>query len=156
MASPNTIQRLLPRHYQIIELYVSGLYTHQQIADIVGMKSRHGVTCIINSPAAQDLIAKKRASISANRDNMIAQREVDVLDRAKRALEVASEDASRVLVEGLLDEDPRIRNKSANDILDRVGLARVSKEEKSVKGAVIVMDTETAARIQQTLELDND
>jgi len=155
MAHVHDVSRLLPRHYKIIDMYLSGKYTHQQIADSLDM-DRKSVTAIISMPSMQDEIAKRRVIQNSQVDEVLVIDRINQVDTARSLLEEASINAAGTLIDCLLSGDEKMKNKSANDILDRVGISRVQKNENVNKTSVLFIDAETAARVHKTFELDSD
>lgn len=149
------ITSLLPRHYKIIDLFLDGIYKHSEIAEEVGVTSVT-VKNVLAMPAAQDIIARRRKAKEEIKDTVSARTELDSVDDARRVLNENARVAAEVLIDSLFCEDDRIRTKGANDVLDRVGVSRVMKNENTNKSAVLVIDTEMADRILSTLKLDSD
>lgn len=113
--APVGIQRMLPRHNKIMDLYLAG-HDVKVIAETVGTSTAQ-VSMTINSPLFQHTATKRRAEMKME--------EVGSLDRqahmakAQSILEQASEKAASTL-EGLLEsEDESIRFRGATAILDR-------------------------------------
>ena len=117
----NSINRLLPRHFKILDLALQGL-SRTQIADEMEM-SPVGIGLILNSPKFQDELARRRTEIDKKSDEGLATN----LANAKEILSNAAEDAAQVHVDLLNSEDDRVKQFSANQVLDRVGLARAEK-----------------------------
>jgi len=117
----NSINRLLPRHFKILDLALQGL-SRTQIAERMEM-SPVGVGLILNSPKFQDELARRRTEIDKKSDEGLATN----LANAKEILSNAAEDAAQVHVDLLNSEDDRVKQFSANQVLDRVGLARAEK-----------------------------
>lgn len=117
----NSINRLLPRHFKILDLALQGL-SRTQIASEMEM-SPVGVGLILNSPKFQDELARRRTEIDKKSDEGLATN----LANAKEILSNAAEDAAQVHVDLLNSEDDRVKQFSANQVLDRVGLARAEK-----------------------------
>ena len=109
------VKRLKARHHQIIGLMLAGL-TQSQIAERMEMTAR-GVRNIQGSPIFQDELARRRAIVERETDEHIAL----VPARARQIMEDHAADAARTIVNGLEDPDPRVRQASANSILDRMG-----------------------------------
>ena len=133
------IQRLLPRHYRILDLVLSGQYTVKAIAQQMDM-SPQAVSLIINSPVFQHQLARRRREIEKQRDESLSI----ALAEAQEELKRAAPQAARVHAELLEDEDPRVRQSSANAILDRVGLGKQQIQQGQV--SITVLD-ENALRL---------
>ena len=147
--------RLLPRHFKILDLYMSGSMNYKQIAEEVGV-SPMTVHRIVNMPNVQKDLSIRRNKKSADIDTLDTISLSSTVDSARRLLEESAEEAAERLVGGLVSSDERIVNKSANDLLDRVGISRVSKQDIASKSTVLILDDKMAARIQKSLELDTD
>jgi len=148
------MQQLLPRHYKIIDLFLDGSWNNMEIAEKVGV-TPVTVKNVLAMPATQDIIAKRRKTKTEIKDTVSARLELDQVDIARKKLNDAATQAAETLIESLFSEDDKLRNKGANDILDRIGIARVAKNENTNKSAVLVLDADTAERIMSTLILDN-
>ena len=118
--------------------------------------TRITVTRILGMPSAQDVIARRRHTQMARVDEHQKLDRISTINTARALMEEAAEGAAATLVENLLSGDEKLRNKSANDILDRVGIARVQKNDNTNRSAVLVIDADMAKLIHQTLELDKD
>jgi len=109
--SQNELQRLLPRHHEIIKMCLCGI-TRNDIASTLKM-SPEGVGLIINSPLFQDELARQR-EMQIRKDSEV--RSNDALD----ILQNAAADAAQKHVNLLDSDDERVVQASANAILDRV------------------------------------
>jgi len=108
------LQRLLPRHYSILDLTLAG-NGPAEIAQALGMTAT-GVGLITRSAIFQHELSRRREKIEKKIDEGL----VSIPVRAKQTLEQNSLLAAERMV-GLLDaEDPRVVQQSAKDILDRV------------------------------------
>lgn len=145
----------MPRHYKIIDLFLEGTYSHSQIAEMVDV-TPVTVKNVLSMPSAQDIIARRRENIEETKDTMNSIQETSAAESARRILDEASQLAASQLVENLLSGDEKMRNKASNDILDRIGVARVTKNDNTNKSMVLVLDAAMADRINRTLEIDLD
>ena len=148
-----SLQDLLPRHHKIIDLFLDGQWSHSQIASKVGV-SPVTVKNVLAMPATQDIIARRRKMKEEIKDTISAREELDYVETARQVLNENAKVAAEALIESLFSEDEKLRNKGANDVLDRIGLARVTKNENQNKSMVLTLDAETASRILETLSLD--
>src|SRR5690606_16804416 len=82
---PREIQRLLPRHYQIMDLLVEGL-TQQQIADYFNV-TRQAINLVCNSPVFKHELARRRAERIKRQDIQAGIETANAIDRAKLILE---------------------------------------------------------------------
>jgi len=110
-------KRLNERHQRIKDLYLMGI-GRKEIAGELGM-SPQAVSMIINSPLFQHSIAGKREELEDEKREIMGGE----LVRAREVLERASLRAAETHEELLDHEDPRVRQKSADSILDRVGIS---------------------------------
>jgi hypothetical protein len=152
---PNELlEKIMPRHHQILDLAVMG-WDRQEIARECGL-APSTVSRVLAQPRIQHMLAVRKKKLQEQTDCMAEIVDRDCLETARRMLDEASELASGILVEQLLCGDSKERAKAANDILDRVGIARVTKNENRNKTSVLMVDAETAERIMKTRELDVD
>jgi len=107
-------QKLLPRHFRLVELFLQGL-DHKHIAQMLGMTPQ-GVMLVYNSPLVQDELARRRVHQQATIDEGTA---VD-LSKVRQKFELAAEQAADVQIDLLGAEKDDIRLKASNSILDRV------------------------------------
>jgi len=132
MSAQHEIQRMLPRHYKILDLVLAGHGT-AEIAQAVDM-SPQAISLITNSSIFQHEVSQRRQSITKSVDEQLALAPV----RAKALLDRNAEKAAQVHID-LLDEDkcpdPRVRQASANAILDRV-----FGDSKNQKSQVVMLD----------------
>lgn len=110
----NEIERLLPRHYTIMDLAMGG-NGPKEIAQVLEMTPQ-AISGIMNSPIFQDSIAKRRDAMQKEMDSNLAM----VPNRAKELLDASSYKAAAKHVELVDHPDARIAQKSASEILDRV------------------------------------
>lgn len=137
------IQRLLPRHYTIVELTLSG-YGPKEIAQALGMTPQ-AVTIITKSPNFQAELSRRR------QDQEKQSNEVHALGviQSRKMLEEASVMAAQTHI-SLMDPeycpDPKIRQTSASKILDLV-----LDDQRGPKN-VIVMQPGSLLLLQQALK----
>jgi hypothetical protein len=131
------------------------MWTHKEIAEKVGVAPLT-VHNVLKSPEVQNKIALRRARKNELKDELDVVVAVDTVEKARHKLSAEAAKAASVLIDNLLDDDCRIRNKSANDILDRVGISRVSKTDVDTKTSVLILDATQAANLQRSFELDRD
>lgn len=111
-----SIQRLLPHHFQILDMVVAG-HEAKTIAQALD-KSVGSVNSVIRSPLFQLELTKRRA---ANSEVTIGGLDRSAhMNKAMSLLEAAGEKAANTLTDLLEDKDPSIQLRSANSILDRV------------------------------------
>jgi citrate lyase gamma subunit len=139
------LQRLLPRHYQILELYLAG-HGPKEIAQVVEMTPQ-AITLITKSPLFQSEASRRRANIEAKTDEQLA----NVPAIAKQVLENASLEAAMVHVENMGSTDPRVRHASAEAILTRA----VGDKKDQSAGPSIQINVESLQILQLALEESN-
>ena len=110
----NEIQRMLPHHQKILDLTLAG-YRLKDIAQAVDMTTA-GVSLILNSPIFQDELARRRAVRNEHTDTQASLQ----LTKARDLLEENVVKAAQVHVDLLTCDDPKVRQTSADRILERV------------------------------------
>jgi hypothetical protein len=88
--SPNDLQRLLPRHFKIIELALDG-NDRQTIAQVLEI-SPQTVSNVLNTPLVQDELSKRRANVTKKVD----EGRVAVAMEARRVIEDSAVQAALV------------------------------------------------------------
>lgn len=109
------VQRILPRHFQIIDMAVAG-HDNKTIAQTTG-SSIGQVNLILRSPVAQSEIARRRKESSEA--TILGLDRSAILGKARSILDQATEHAAVTLENELLADKPEVRIKAANSILDR-------------------------------------
>ena len=127
------LQRLLPRHFQILELCLQG-YSTKDIAQAVSLTPQ-AISLITNSPLFQDALARRRSERQAIGDEEAVQAEVEALDLLRKH----SKDAAQVQVDLLEAPDGRVALVSANSILDRV-LGKAPPEAQSSAPVMVLAE----------------
>jgi hypothetical protein len=139
--SQHELQRLLPRHYQILDLWLGG-HGPKEIAQAVEMTPQ-AITLITKSPLFQAEAARRRSNVEAKTDDRLAS----VPSLAKEVLEQASLEAAMVHVENMGNADPRLRYQSAEAILTRT----IGEKKDSQSQPAIQITVENLNLIQQAL-----
>lgn len=137
------LRRILPRHFQILELYLQG-YRPIDIAQVVQM-SPSAISIITNSPLFQDEVARRRESREKLNDQMAVVEKADTELKAQQVLEKASVRAAQVHVDLLTNPNAKIAQASANAILDRV------VDKKVDRGTTIIIDKAAIELLQLVL-----
>lgn len=110
------VQRLLQRHYKIIDLAAAG-HDVKTIAETLGMKP-HSVGLILKSPLVQHELAKVR---QRSKESEILGMDREALrGKTLSILEQASVKAAEVVQELLDDVNPTVRLRASDSILDRI------------------------------------
>ena len=122
----NELQRLLPRHFRMLDLCLQGL-SRNDIALVCGV-TPESVGLVINSPLFQDELARRRQGQYIENKDKRTLNEGEALD----ILQKASAKAANRHVELLDSDNERTVQASANAILDRV-LAVKGSEVGAVK-----------------------
>lgn len=138
------IERLLPRHYKILELASEG-HGRKEIAQVMGM-TPEAIGQILNAPLVQNRLAELRVDREKTRKENLAQG----VHKAQQILEEASSQAAQTHVDLLTHDDARVRQNSANAILDRV------LENKSNASTVVVIEAEKLQVLQIALQQSDD
>jgi transcriptional regulator len=138
------LKKLLPRHYKIMELFLDGL-SYKEVADTLGMTPQ-AIQLISKSPLFQNELARRResheTSLSKTRTEAQSEAQAILNQNARKAAETEAD---------LLDEDdPSIRRKSAEAILDRV-LGKGDQQQSSV----VHINTESLQLLQLALKEEN-
>lgn len=147
-AVPN-IQRLLPRHFKIIELFLAG-HSIATIAEALEMSSG-AVSLILKSPLIQHELATARKQ---SREPEVLALDRDALrSKVNSILETATVKAAAVQVELLDNPNPAIALKASTSILDRV-----YGDQKSAGGGGLVINitAENVALVNQALKESQD
>lgn len=110
------IQNLLPRHFKILELAAAG-HDYRTIAKTLDMAPT-SVSLVVNSPMAQAELARMRRE--SKESTVLGLDRSAIQGKARSILEQASEKAANVQEELLVNDDPSIRLRSSQAILDRV------------------------------------
>ena len=111
------IQRMLPRHFKMVDLHVAGL-TNRAIAEILGCTPT-SVSIVLRSP-----IVKKEVQIRLyeSRDNPkgTIHQEIEAADdRARNLIVESAPNAAAVLVDLLDADDDSVKLRASGSILDR-------------------------------------
>lgn len=122
------IQRLMPRHFQILELTLGG-NGPKEIAQALGMTPQ-AISLITNAPNFQSELARRRETIESKSNDMMALGS----QRARQMLEEASTLAVQVHVDLLDAADPKVQQTSASKILDLV----LGKSDQNQKPTIVM------------------
>lgn len=113
--NPKEIQRMMPRHFQMLDLKVAGL-PNKQIAAAVGC-STSSVDIVARSPLFRAEL--NRRLNNRNKDAVVQEIEA-FAGKARSILEQSSEKAAETSVDLLDSPDDSIRHRASVSILDRV------------------------------------
>lgn len=113
--SSKEIQRLVPRHFRMLDLKMAG-YTNKQIADVVNC-SEGSVKIISRSPL---FIAEINRRLSTRNENKAEEEVLAYASKARIILEKSGENAATTQVDLLESDDDSVRLRASGSILDRV------------------------------------
>lgn len=145
--SYSVVQRLLPRHHRIIDLHLQGL-SAKDIAQETGLKKRQ-VLNIINSPVFQSQLSLRRSKIEDQVEETILKAQDDVLETLKKN----TLSAVNRLVEISGSDNEAVARQAANDILDRGGYPKTSRQENDVSQTLILEDKQAQVIAEALKEL---
>jgi len=152
-----TLQKLLPRHYAIIDLFLDGNLSISQIASHPSVQlTTAAIRNIRNSPTFQHELSLRRSQRNALHDELDVRDDISKQNLTAQIIEENTEQAAEKIVELLSSHDDSIQLRSAAELLDRGGFPKLSKMENSVKAAVVVLSKEDLHRIERTINLDNE
>lgn len=133
--SPHGIQRLLPRHFRILEMVLAG-HDNTTISKTLGISTR-SITMLKQSPLFQTELVRRREN--SKEETMLTLDREAIMGKARSILENASLEAAET-VEGLMySDDDSIKFRAAESILDRVF---GKKGEASNSGVVVNISAE--------------
>jgi len=137
------LQRLLPKHYKILDLVLAG-WIQRKIADELGL-SYVGVSNIVTSRVFQAELARRREEQNQRIDRTESVRQMSV----REILEGATVEAAEKQVGLLRSPNVRVQQMAAMDILDRGGCSKTSRSEGKNFAANIVLMPKSVERINQ-------
>ena len=140
------IQKLMPRHYKILDLSIMGLNA-TEIAKELKMTAGQ-VRIIMKAPCFQHQFGLRR---SMHEEKISEQAAVNA-DATREALVKSATDAAMTLVNGLNSLDEKIKIKSAESILDRTGYPKETKIEGGIN-QTIVIDSKQLNLMNETLNM---
>ena len=141
------IQKLTPRHHEILTRHLAG-ESNKDIAAALNITPQI-VSILVNSPNFQHELAKRRGVVEALANDKLS----DQTNEAEELLRKNALRAASALVEGLDEESFSNRKNSATEILDRVGVGKINKIDATVKGAVVHLSKDDAEAITETLKM---
>lgn len=126
------IQRMLPRHYRIVELALDGMGV-KEIAGVMGM-TPVGVGLILKSEIVQGEMARRRVGLERKQDDV----RVCHVDMARSTLERSSLRAAEKLDEQVDHVDPRVAQGACDKILSMV----MGKRDEAGQRGITVINAE--------------
>lgn len=147
MSLPAGIQRLLPRHFKIIDLAAAG-HDAKAIATILNMHVTT-VAQVLRSPLVQHELSRVRRE-SRESETLGLDRSA-AMGKARSILEQASERAAKTCEELLNSDNDSVRLRAADKILDRV----FGSEDKSKPLAINITAEHVNLLVQALQESDN-
>ena len=137
------LKRLQSRHHLILDLLLEGK-TQAEIARKMGY-SDYGLSNVINCSIFKAELERRRTE----RHNYMYEAEVRYNRSAREKLDDAAVKAAETQVELLRSENPKIKQMSAMDILDRTGYSKVSRNESTSRSVQLVLTPEYLERMRQ-------
>lgn len=135
------IQRLLPRHFRILELVIEG-WSLPQISSEVGMTTK-ALDVITKSPLFRSEVARRRTYVQKREDEIRSS----ILGDARDRLVQSAEQAALVQIGLLESKNESIKQRAATDILDRVfpdgRMPGVGQETGGKSGVQVVINAES-------------
>lgn len=117
------LQRLMPRHFKIVDLILGGL-SHTEVAQEVGM-SATGVQHIAQSLVFQTELSRRRE----NQEKALDVQHVSTIRKATETFEAAAEEAADKVVSLMQGaEDERVQFTASREVLDRAGMSAKGSE----------------------------
>jgi hypothetical protein len=145
MADAHT-ERLLPRHFGLVRLVLSGTYSNDQMASMLGYTTAN-IARVIKMPAFQDELARRRKAQNnvenvAIRDGLTAAR--DLLNQTSLA---AVEKMEQVMA---TSGDPKLQLDAADKIL-KYAFPKGDERGSGNSATVVVMSDAKLDRLRQVL-----
>lgn len=137
------IQRMLPRHFKIMELALAG-HTGKDIAEMVGLTS-NAVSMIMRSPIFQAELAYRRKE--TNEGEVLKMDAESIKGKARSILEQASIKAANKVKELIDHDDAAIALRASENLLDRV----FGKGEKNSHSTIINISADNVNLLNQAL-----
>ena len=125
-----SIARMLPRHYQILEMTLAGHNT-ETISKTTGMSVR-GINMLKRSPLFQSELVRRREQ--ANETELMSLDRTAIMGKARSILEQATEKAARTVEKLMGSDDAAIQLRAAESVLDRV----FGKKGEGKQGGMVV------------------
>lgn len=141
------IHKLNARHFRVLDLVLEGK-SNKDIAAEVRM-GESAVSVLVRSPSFQHELAIRRGV----RDAMVDEKAVHDLEPAMNELRKNALLAAQRITDGLHEEGFGNRKAAAVEVLDRVGITKVNKSEVDIKAAHVILSSEDAKVLQETLRM---
>lgn len=148
------IKKLLPRHNKILDLCLEG-WSLGAIASEVGI-SIVQLKNVRNSPCFQHQLANRRSKMEQEKDILTIRSEIDSGNNARQILDSNQNAAADVLVDLMTTGNSTTKFRSAESILDRTGLIKVSGSVNQNQNIHVILDSEDVDRLTKSLELDKE
>jgi len=133
------IQRLLPRHFRMLDLKVAG-YNNTQIAKLLDV-SVVGVTTVCRSPL---FTAELNRRMKDRNENAPAEERDAFLGKARSILSENAPKAATVAVDLMDSDDDSVRLRASGSILDRVLGKPDTKTDVQSSAPTVVINSEVA------------
>ena len=145
---PLSITKLTPRHNKMLDYCIEGLQI-KQIAEKLNMTPRM-VGIVVNSGSFQHELALRRKAFADDHDEKLAETEIS---DAANILQQHAAAAAKQLVDGLRSPSESLAIRSAESILDRTGLVKITRQESPDK-PIINISREDLILLRDTLKLE--
>lgn len=142
----NSIQRLLPRHYGLLRLVITGAHTMEQMAQMMGY-TPEGLRNVVKSPLFQDELARRRAVVERSENVAIADGLTMAQDLLKKTAVAAVEKMEEVMA---TSADHKIQLDAADKILKYAFPKDVIKGGNA-QTTVVVLDSAKLDRLREAL-----
>lgn len=139
------VQNLLPRHSKIMDLLIEG-FTPFSAASKLNMPYRQ-VYNLVHTPSFQHKLHLRRTRVEERIEDKIVEDTLSVQDY----LQEATQHAAQKLISLMDSPSDTVARAAANDILDRTGFAKVTKNENIVTSVEI--DSDMSKTIAETLKM---
>lgn len=146
---PCEIQRILPRHFKMLELKLAGM-SHAAIARTLGCTEQN-VYIVTRSPL---FIGEFNRRMKEQNNTDIQDHQEAFANNARRVLEEASESAAEKQVQLLESEDDSISLRASGSILDRV-LGKSDIQSAEAANPTVVINAEHAELLVLALKESN-
>ena len=146
LTGPHEIQRMLPRHFKIMEMKLAG-YTNVDISKTVGL-GENAVSYITRSPL---FVTEYNRQLKEQTDNGIAEDRAAFAGKARSILDSATTKAANRLVDLIDSDDESVGLRASGSILDRA-LGKVDNESKGGPSLIVQINSVDALLISNTFK----
>lgn len=132
------IQRLLPRHFGLLKLVLSGVYSNGDMARMLGYTPEN-IRLVINSPLFQDELARRRRETELTENLAVRDGLTQARDLLNQTAYAAVEKLEDVMVGAV---DPKLQMDAADKILKYAFPRGEEARGASVTANVVVLSAE--------------